>query len=93
MVAIWICPPKCNPIFPNHPSQDIRHQRLYRQRRQAELVKLRQTMVGLHCKSSFHSKQVDFYSQYITTCLDNLTAKHRYTNTCGSVTTLFEVQQ
>uniref|UniRef100_A0A673YZC1 IQ motif containing GTPase activating protein 3 n=1 Tax=Salmo trutta TaxID=8032 RepID=A0A673YZC1_SALTR len=76
LVAIWICPPKCNPIFPNHPSQDIRHQRLYRQRRQAELVKLRQTMGSLHCKSSFHSEQVDFYSQYITTCLDNLTAKH-----------------
>uniref|UniRef100_A0A4W5MJU1 IQ motif containing GTPase activating protein 3 n=1 Tax=Hucho hucho TaxID=62062 RepID=A0A4W5MJU1_9TELE len=55
---------------------DIRHQRLYRQRRQAELVKLRQTMGSLHCKSSFHSEQVDFYSQYITTCLDNLTAKH-----------------
>uniref|UniRef100_A0A8C7G3B2 IQ motif containing GTPase activating protein 3 n=1 Tax=Oncorhynchus kisutch TaxID=8019 RepID=A0A8C7G3B2_ONCKI len=52
---------------------DIRHQRLYRQRRQAELVKLRQTMGSLHCKSSFHSEQVDFYSQYITTCLDNLT--------------------
>uniref|UniRef100_A0A8C7G5T7 IQ motif containing GTPase activating protein 3 n=1 Tax=Oncorhynchus kisutch TaxID=8019 RepID=A0A8C7G5T7_ONCKI len=57
-------------------AKDIRHQRLYRQRRQAELVKLRQTMGSLHCKSSFHSEQVDFYSQYITTCLDNLTAKH-----------------
>uniref|UniRef100_A0A673YPZ6 IQ motif containing GTPase activating protein 3 n=1 Tax=Salmo trutta TaxID=8032 RepID=A0A673YPZ6_SALTR len=54
-------------------AKDIRHQRLYRQRRQAELVKLRQTMGSLHCKSSFHSEQVDFYSQYITTCLDNLT--------------------
>ncbi|KAM9511306.1 ras GTPase-activating-like protein IQGAP3 [Salvelinus alpinus] len=57
-------------------AKDIRHQRLYRQRRQAELVKLRQTMGSLHCKSSFHSEQVDFYSQYITTCLDNLTDKH-----------------
>ena len=57
--------------------QDIRHQRLYRQRRQAELVKLRQTLGSLHSKSSFHSEQVDYYSQYITTCLDNLTAKHR----------------
>uniref|UniRef100_A0A3P8XSZ5 IQ motif containing GTPase activating protein 3 n=1 Tax=Esox lucius TaxID=8010 RepID=A0A3P8XSZ5_ESOLU len=55
---------------------DISHQRLYRQRRQAELVKLRQTLSSLHCKSSFHSEQVDFYSQYITTCLENLTAKH-----------------
>ncbi|KAL0984873.1 hypothetical protein UPYG_G00149790 [Umbra pygmaea] len=57
-------------------AKDISHQRLYRQRRQAELVKLRQTLGSLHCKSSFHSEQVDFYSQYITTCLDNLTAKH-----------------
>ncbi|KAM9404075.1 LOW QUALITY PROTEIN: ras GTPase-activating-like protein IQGAP1 [Salvelinus alpinus] len=57
-------------------AKDIRHQRLYRQRRQAELVKLRLTMGSLHCKSSFHSEQVDFYSKYITTCMDNLTAKH-----------------
>uniref|UniRef100_A0A6Q2Z7P3 IQ motif containing GTPase activating protein 3 n=1 Tax=Esox lucius TaxID=8010 RepID=A0A6Q2Z7P3_ESOLU len=57
-------------------AKDISHQRLYRQRRQAELVKLRQTLSSLHCKSSFHSEQVDFYSQYITTCLENLTAKH-----------------
>uniref|UniRef100_A0A8C9VMN6 IQ motif containing GTPase activating protein 3 n=1 Tax=Scleropages formosus TaxID=113540 RepID=A0A8C9VMN6_SCLFO len=55
---------------------DIRHQRLYRQRRQAELVKLRQTLNSLHCKSSFHSEQVDYYSQYITTCLDNFTSKN-----------------
>ncbi|XP_030637038.1 ras GTPase-activating-like protein IQGAP3 isoform X2 [Chanos chanos] len=54
-------------------AKDIRHQRLYRQRRQAELVKLRQTLHSLHCKSSFHSEQVDYYSQYITTCLENLT--------------------
>ncbi|KAJ8005447.1 hypothetical protein DPEC_G00146740 [Dallia pectoralis] len=57
-------------------AKDISQQRLYRQRRQAELVKLRQTLTSLHCKSSFHSEQVDFYSQYITTCLENLTAKH-----------------
>uniref|UniRef100_A0A3B4BP23 Ras GTPase-activating-like protein IQGAP3 n=1 Tax=Pygocentrus nattereri TaxID=42514 RepID=A0A3B4BP23_PYGNA len=53
---------------------DIRHQRLYRQRRQAELVKLKQTLHSLHCKSSFQSEQVDYYSQYISTCLRNLTA-------------------
>uniref|UniRef100_A0A8C9WC36 IQ motif containing GTPase activating protein 3 n=1 Tax=Scleropages formosus TaxID=113540 RepID=A0A8C9WC36_SCLFO len=58
-------------------AKDIRHQRLYRQRRQAELVKLRQTLNSLHCKSSFHSEQVDYYSQYITTCLDNFTSKNR----------------
>uniref|UniRef100_A0A4W4G6A0 IQ motif containing GTPase activating protein 3 n=1 Tax=Electrophorus electricus TaxID=8005 RepID=A0A4W4G6A0_ELEEL len=54
-------------------TKDIRHQRLYRQRRQAELVKLRKTLHSLHCKSSFHSEQIDFYSQYISTCLHNLT--------------------
>ncbi|XP_077086091.1 ras GTPase-activating-like protein IQGAP3 [Siphateles boraxobius] len=55
-------------------AKDIRHQRVYRQRRQAELVKLRQTLHSLQCKSSFHSEQVDYYSQYINTCLHNLTA-------------------
>uniref|UniRef100_W5K300 IQ motif containing GTPase activating protein 3 n=1 Tax=Astyanax mexicanus TaxID=7994 RepID=W5K300_ASTMX len=53
---------------------DIRHQRLYRQRRQAELVKLKHALHSLHCKSSFQSEQVDYYSQYIATCLRNLTA-------------------
>ncbi|XP_051576134.1 ras GTPase-activating-like protein IQGAP3 [Myxocyprinus asiaticus] len=55
-------------------AKDIRHQRVYRQRRQAELVKLKQTLNSLHGKSSFHSEQVDYYSQYINTCLKNLTA-------------------
>uniref|UniRef100_A0A673CHF8 IQ motif containing GTPase activating protein 3 n=1 Tax=Sphaeramia orbicularis TaxID=375764 RepID=A0A673CHF8_9TELE len=54
--------------------QDIRHQRLHRQRRGAELVKLRQTLNSLQLKSSFHSEQIDFYRHYITSCLDNLTA-------------------
>uniref|UniRef100_A0A673CS83 IQ motif containing GTPase activating protein 3 n=1 Tax=Sphaeramia orbicularis TaxID=375764 RepID=A0A673CS83_9TELE len=53
---------------------DIRHQRLHRQRRGAELVKLRQTLNSLQLKSSFHSEQIDFYRHYITSCLDNLTA-------------------
>ncbi|KAM6967424.1 ras GTPase-activating-like protein IQGAP3 [Aplochiton taeniatus] len=56
-------------------AKDIRHQRLHRQRRQAEVIKLRQTLNSLHSKSCFHSEQVDYYSQYITTCLDNLSAK------------------
>uniref|UniRef100_A0A8C1RKU0 IQ motif containing GTPase activating protein 3 n=1 Tax=Cyprinus carpio TaxID=7962 RepID=A0A8C1RKU0_CYPCA len=54
-------------------AKDIRHQRVYRQRRQAELVKLRETLNSLQCKSCFHSEQVDYYSQYIHTCLQNLT--------------------
>uniref|UniRef100_A0A3B4YJT2 IQ motif containing GTPase activating protein 3 n=1 Tax=Seriola lalandi dorsalis TaxID=1841481 RepID=A0A3B4YJT2_SERLL len=61
-------------------AKDIRQQRLHRQRRGAELVKLRQTLSSLQVKSSFHSEQVDFYRHYITSCLDNLTANSKSTN-------------
>ncbi|KAM7382787.1 hypothetical protein PAMP_002497 [Pampus punctatissimus] len=54
-------------------AKDIRHQRLRRQRRGAELGKLRETLSSLQAKSSFHSEQVDYYRHYITSCLDNLT--------------------
>uniref|UniRef100_A0A8C4SXS3 IQ motif containing GTPase activating protein 3 n=1 Tax=Erpetoichthys calabaricus TaxID=27687 RepID=A0A8C4SXS3_ERPCA len=57
----------------NDISKDIRNQRRYRQRRQAELVKLRQTLQSLHAKSAFYGEQIDYYNQYIKTCLDNLT--------------------
>ncbi|KAM3918670.1 ras GTPase-activating-like protein IQGAP3 [Leptodactylus fuscus] len=60
-------------------AKDIRNQRRYRQHRKAELVKLRQTMQRLHCKTSFHEEQIDFYNQYIKTCLDNLTANQKPT--------------
>ncbi|XP_030605093.1 ras GTPase-activating-like protein IQGAP3 [Archocentrus centrarchus] len=53
-------------------AKDIRQQRLHRQRRGAELQKLRQTLSSLQAKSSFHSEQVDYYRHYITSCLDNL---------------------
>uniref|UniRef100_A0A3P9BTU9 Ras-GAP domain-containing protein n=1 Tax=Maylandia zebra TaxID=106582 RepID=A0A3P9BTU9_9CICH len=55
-------------------AKDIRQQRLHRQRRGAELLKLHQTLSSLQAKSSFHSEQVDYYRHYITSCLDNLTA-------------------
>nr|DBA13986.1 TPA: hypothetical protein GDO54_005007 [Pyxicephalus adspersus] len=58
-------------------AKDIRNQRRYRQHRKAELVKLRQTMQRLHCKTAFHEEQVDFYNQYIKTCLDNLAANQK----------------
>ncbi|XP_075994982.1 ras GTPase-activating-like protein IQGAP3 isoform X2 [Genypterus blacodes] len=61
-------------------AKDIRNQRLHRQRRGAELVKLRQTLASLQAKSSFHSEQIDFYRHYITSCLDNLTAKSKASN-------------
>ncbi|XP_073466338.1 LOW QUALITY PROTEIN: ras GTPase-activating-like protein IQGAP3 [Aquarana catesbeiana] len=60
-------------------AKDIRNQRRYRQHRKAELVKLRQTMQRLHCKTAFHEEQIDFYNQYIKTCLDNLAANHKAT--------------
>lgn len=56
-------------------SQDIRQRRLQRQRRGAELQKLAQTLARLEAKSRFHSEQVDYYRDYITSCLDNLTAQ------------------
>ncbi|XP_053289376.1 ras GTPase-activating-like protein IQGAP3 isoform X2 [Pleuronectes platessa] len=55
-------------------AKDIRQQRLHRQRRGAELLKLRHTLSSLEVKSSFHTEQVDYYRHYITSCLDNLTA-------------------
>lgn len=55
-------------------AKDIRHQRLHRQRRRADMLRLRQTLSSLQEKSSAHSLQVDYYSQYITSCLDSLTA-------------------
>ncbi|XP_041799392.1 ras GTPase-activating-like protein IQGAP3 [Chelmon rostratus] len=61
-------------------AKDIRQQRLHRQRRGAELQKLRQTLSCLQAKSSFHSEQVDYYRHYITSCLDNLTANSKPTN-------------
>uniref|UniRef100_A0A8D3DKF4 IQ motif containing GTPase activating protein 3 n=1 Tax=Scophthalmus maximus TaxID=52904 RepID=A0A8D3DKF4_SCOMX len=61
-------------------AKDVRQQRLHRQRRGGELLKLRQTLVSLQEKSSFHSEQVDYYRHYITSCLDNLTANSKSTN-------------
>ncbi|XP_075463816.1 ras GTPase-activating-like protein IQGAP3 isoform X1 [Ascaphus truei] len=63
----------------NQIAKDIRNQRRYRQHRKSELVKLRQTMQRLHCKTGFYEEQIDFYSQYIKTCLDNLAANNKVT--------------
>uniref|UniRef100_A0A4W4GGQ6 IQ motif containing GTPase activating protein 1 n=1 Tax=Electrophorus electricus TaxID=8005 RepID=A0A4W4GGQ6_ELEEL len=56
----------------NDITKDIRNQRRYRQRRKAELVKLQQTNAALNSKSSFYNVQIDYYNQYIKTCMDNL---------------------
>ncbi|TNN02041.1 hypothetical protein fugu_009528 [Takifugu bimaculatus] len=61
-------------------AKDICQRRLHRQCRGAELQKLGQTLCSLEAKACFHSEQVDYYSDYITSCLDNLTAKSKLTN-------------
>ncbi|XP_006775791.1 PREDICTED: ras GTPase-activating-like protein IQGAP3 [Myotis davidii] len=53
-------------------AKDIRNQRRHRQRRKAELVKLRATLQGLQAKTSFYEEQGDYYSQYLRACLDHL---------------------
>ncbi|KAL4613250.1 ras GTPase-activating-like protein IQGAP1 [Arapaima gigas] len=59
----------------NDIARDIRNQRRYRQRRKAELVKLQQTNAALNSKTSFYNVQIDYYNQYIKTCMDNLASK------------------
>lgn len=58
--------------------QDIRNQRRYRQRRKAELVKLQQTNAALNSKTKFYNVQIDYYNQYIKTCMDNLASKGKW---------------
>lgn len=64
--------------------QDIRNQRRYRQHRKGELLKLRQTLQGLDSKTLFYEEQIDYYNQYIRTCLDNLAASNRCVYRCFS---------
>ncbi|XP_075764038.1 ras GTPase-activating-like protein IQGAP3 isoform X2 [Pelodiscus sinensis] len=61
----------------NEMAKDIRHQRRYRQHRKGELVKLRQTLSSLNGKTLFYEEQIDYYNQYIRTCLDNLAANSK----------------
>uniref|UniRef100_A0A8C3P5M9 IQ motif containing GTPase activating protein 3 n=1 Tax=Cyanoderma ruficeps TaxID=181631 RepID=A0A8C3P5M9_9PASS len=58
-------------------AKDIRHQRRHRQQRRRELLKLRQTLEGLDAKTLFYEEQIDYYNQYIKTCLDNLAASNK----------------
>ena len=55
--------------------QDIRNQRVYRQRRKQELMRLRTTLKSLGAKRTFFEEQIDYYNQYVKTCLDNLATK------------------
>ncbi|XP_048144938.1 ras GTPase-activating-like protein IQGAP3 [Corvus hawaiiensis] len=58
-------------------AKDIRNQRRHRQQRHRELLKLRQTLEGLDAKTLFYEEQIDYYNQYIKTCLDNLAASNK----------------
>ncbi|NWI22317.1 IQGA3 protein, partial [Sula dactylatra] len=61
----------------NELAKDICNQRRYRQHRKGELLKLRQTLQGLNAKTLFYEEQIDYYNQYIKTCLDNLAASNK----------------
>ncbi|XP_010006578.1 PREDICTED: ras GTPase-activating-like protein IQGAP3, partial [Chaetura pelagica] len=61
----------------NQLAKDIREQRRHRQQRRGELLKLRETLEGLNTKTLFYEEQIDYYNQYIKTCLDNLAASNR----------------
>lgn len=67
----------------NDIAKDIRNQRRYRQRRKAELVKLQQTNSGLNSKTKFYNEQIDYYNQYIKTCMDNLGSKAKVSKKPG----------
>ncbi|XP_026992809.1 ras GTPase-activating-like protein IQGAP1 [Tachysurus fulvidraco] len=67
----------------NDITKDIRNQRRYRQRRKAELVKLQQTNSALNTKTSFYNVQIDYYNQYIKTCMDNLASKGKVSKKPG----------
>ncbi|KAM5161709.1 ras GTPase-activating-like protein IQGAP3 [Callospermophilus lateralis] len=58
-------------------AKDIRNQRRHRQRRKAELVKLRATFQALSTKTAFYEEQGDYYSQYIRACLDHLAPSNK----------------
>ncbi|KAM6981261.1 ras GTPase-activating-like protein IQGAP1 [Aplochiton taeniatus] len=71
----------------NDIAKDIRNQRRYRQRRKAELVKLQQTNVALNSKTKFYNEQIDYYNQYIKTCMDNLGSKGKLSKKPGDTKT------
>ncbi|XP_069796414.1 ras GTPase-activating-like protein IQGAP3 isoform X4 [Narcine bancroftii] len=59
----------------NEIAKDIQNRRRYRQQRKVELDKLRKTVRRMNSKTAFYEEQIDYYNQYIKTCLRNLAAK------------------
>ncbi|KAL3866731.1 hypothetical protein ACJMK2_044012 [Sinanodonta woodiana] len=64
-------------------AQDIRNQRRYRNNRKQEIMKVRSTLKGLNEKLAFYESQVDYYNQYVKTCLDNLQNKGKARKSSG----------
>nr|KAG5685671.1 hypothetical protein BaRGS_014478 [Batillaria attramentaria] len=60
--------------------QDIRNQRRYRNNRKQELLRVRNTLNSLNEKRAFYESQIDYYNQYVKTCLDNLQHKSKFKN-------------
>uniref|UniRef100_A0A6I8P638 IQ motif containing GTPase activating protein 3 n=1 Tax=Ornithorhynchus anatinus TaxID=9258 RepID=A0A6I8P638_ORNAN len=58
-------------------AKDIRQQHGARQRVRMELAKLRAALRALEAKTTFHEEQLDYYGQYLRTCLDGLAAGSR----------------
>ena len=56
-------------------AQDVRNQRKYRQRRRQEMQRLRSTLKSLAAKRTFFEEQVDYYNQYVKTCIENLATR------------------
>ncbi|XP_076443787.1 ras GTPase-activating-like protein IQGAP1 isoform X2 [Babylonia areolata] len=57
--------------------QDIRNQHRYRNNRKRELLRVRNTLNSLNEKRTFYESQIDYYNQYVKTCLDNLQHKSK----------------
>ena len=57
--------------------QDIRNQRRYRNNRKQELMRLRTTIKSLSDKRTFYESQIDYYNQYVKTCMDSLQHKSK----------------
>lgn len=56
-------------------AQDIRNQRKHRQRRQKELVHLRDVNKVLEKKHNLLKEQVSYYNEYVKACLDSFNSK------------------
>ncbi|KAM7318484.1 hypothetical protein ACRRTK_023221 [Alexandromys fortis] len=67
-------------------AKDICNQRRQRQRRRAEILRLRATLKGLETKTTFYEEQGDYYSQYIQACLDHLAPKANFRNVIFDIT-------